>query len=73
MGSISIWHWLIALIVILLIFGAKRLHSAGWDLGSAIRSFRSVVQPNDDRSAGTDQARVESSAPKKPHTQQPAG
>ena len=40
MGSFSIWHWIIVLVVVVLVFGTKKLRNAGSDLGSAIRSFR---------------------------------
>ena len=44
MGSWSIWHWLIVLVVVALIFGTKRLRNIGEDLGSAIKSFRKGMQ-----------------------------
>ncbi|HEX5757243.1 MAG TPA: Sec-independent protein translocase subunit TatA [Arenimonas sp.] len=40
MGSFSLWHWIIVLIVVLLVFGTKRLRNVGEDLGSAIRGFK---------------------------------
>ena len=40
MGSFSIWHWLIVLLVVVLLFGTKKLRNVGGDLGSAIKSFR---------------------------------
>ncbi len=40
MGSFSIWHWLIVLVVVVLVFGTKRLRNVGSDLGSAIKGFR---------------------------------
>lgn len=44
MGGFSIWHWLIVLLVVVLVFGTKKLRNAGSDLGSAIRSFRKGLQ-----------------------------
>jgi sec-independent protein translocase protein TatA len=44
MGSWSIWHWLVVLVVVALIFGTKRLRNVGEDLGSAIKSFRKGMQ-----------------------------
>ncbi|HZF97545.1 MAG TPA: twin-arginine translocase TatA/TatE family subunit, partial [Pseudoxanthomonas sp.] len=35
MGSFSIWHWIIVLVVVLLVFGTKRLRNSGQDLGEA--------------------------------------
>lgn len=44
MGSFSIWHWLIVLTIVLLLFGTKRLRGAGADLGSAVQGFREKVR-----------------------------
>jgi sec-independent protein translocase protein TatA len=40
MGSFSIWHWLIVLLVVVLIFGTKKLKNMGSDLGSAVKGFK---------------------------------
>ena len=40
MGSFSIWHWLIVLLVVVLIFGTKKLKNVGSDLGSAVKGFK---------------------------------
>ncbi len=40
MGSFSIWHWLIVLVVVVLIFGTKKLRNLGEDLGSAVKGFK---------------------------------
>lgn len=40
MGSFSIWHWLIVLLVVVLIFGTKKLKNIGSDLGSAVHGFK---------------------------------
>ena len=44
MGSMSIWHWLILLVVVLLIFGTKKLKNIGEDLGGAVRGFKDGVK-----------------------------
>ena len=44
MGSFSIWHWLVILVIVLLLFGTKRLKNLGTDLGSAIKGFKSAVK-----------------------------
>ena len=44
MGSLSIWHWLIVLVVIVLVFGTKKLGSVGKDLGSAVKGFKEGVR-----------------------------
>ena len=51
MGTFSIWHWLIVLLVVVLVFGSKKLVEAGPNLGEAIRGFRKSVQ-EDDKSDG---------------------
>ncbi len=40
MGSFSIWHWLIVLVIVLLIFGTKKLRNIGADLGGAVKGFK---------------------------------
>lgn len=44
MGSFSIWHWLIVLLVVVLIFGTKKLKNIGSDLGSAVKGFKDGVK-----------------------------
>jgi len=40
MGSFSIWHWLIVLVIVALIFGTKKLRNFGEDLGGAVKGFK---------------------------------
>ena len=40
MGSLSIWHWLIVLLVVVMIFGTKKLKNMGSDLGGAVKGFK---------------------------------
>ncbi len=47
MGSFSIWHWLIVLAIVALVFGTKRLRNVGEDVGAAIKSFRKGMQDGD--------------------------
>lgn len=49
LGGISIWQLLIILVIIVLLFGTKRLGSLGSDLGSAIRGFRKSMQGDEDK------------------------
>ena len=44
MGSFSIWHWLIVLVVVVLIFGTKKLKNLGSDLGAAVKGFKDGVK-----------------------------
>jgi sec-independent protein translocase protein TatA len=39
MGSLSIWHWLIVLLIVALVFGTKKLRNIGGDLGGAVKGF----------------------------------
>ena len=48
MGSFSIWHWLIVLLVVVLLFGTKKLRNVGGDLGGAIKSFRKGLNDGDE-------------------------
>ncbi len=48
MGSFSIWHWLIVLLVVVLIFGTKKLRNIGSDLGGAVKGFKEGMKSNDD-------------------------
>lgn len=48
MGSFSLWHWIIVLIVVLLVFGTKRLRNVGEDLGSAIKGFKKGLKDGQD-------------------------
>lgn len=69
MGGFSIWHWLIVLLVVVLLFGTKKLRNAGSDLGSAIRSFRkgladdepARIEPGRDEEPGAARAGTERS------------
>lgn len=44
MGGLSIWHWLIVLLVVLLVFGTKKLRNIGTDLGGAVKGFKDAVK-----------------------------
>ena len=44
MGSFSIWHWLIVLLVVVMIFGTKKLRNIGADLGGAVKGFKDGVK-----------------------------
>lgn len=43
MGSFSIWHWLIVLLIVVLVFGTKKLRNIGSDLGGAVKEFKEAV------------------------------
>ena len=43
MGSLSIWHWLIVLLIVALVFGTKKLRNIGGDLGGAVKGFKEEI------------------------------
>ena len=51
MGGLSIWHWLIVLLIVLLIFGTSRLKNVGGDLGHAIREFKKSMNGDEGKAA----------------------
>ncbi|MBB3638606.1 MULTISPECIES: Sec-independent protein translocase subunit TatA [Variovorax] len=67
MGSFSIWHWLIVLLVVVMIFGTKKLRNIGSDLGGAVKGFKDGMK---DGSASD--ASAAPSAPAQQVTGQPA-
>jgi sec-independent protein translocase protein TatA len=52
MGSFSVWHWLIVLVIVVLIFGTKKLKNMGSDLGGAVKGFKDGMR---DGSTSADQ------------------
>lgn len=65
MGSFSIWHWLIVLLVVVMIFGTKKLRNMGSDLGGAVKGFKDGMKDGGASDAS-------SSAPAAQVTGQPA-
>lgn len=51
MGAMSIWHWLIVLVIIMLVFGTKKIRNIGSDLGGAVRGFKDGVKDGADSAA----------------------
>ena len=51
MGSLSIWHWLIVLVIVMLVFGTKKLRNIGADLGGAVRGFKDGMREGGDKAA----------------------
>ena len=47
MGSFSIWHWLIVLLIVVMIFGTKKLRNIGGDLGSAVKEFKEGMKDSE--------------------------
>ncbi|MCX7238375.1 Sec-independent protein translocase subunit TatA [Polynucleobacter sp.] len=48
MGSFSIWHWLIVLVIVMLVFGTKKLRNIGQDLGGAVKGFKDGMKPGEE-------------------------
>ncbi len=48
MGSLSIWHWLIVLVIVMLVFGTKKLKNIGSDLGGAVKGFKDGMREASD-------------------------
>ena len=51
MGSLSIWHWLIVLVIVMLVFGTKKLRNIGADLGGAVRGFKDGIREGGEKPA----------------------
>jgi sec-independent protein translocase protein TatA len=51
MGAMSIWHWLIVLVIIMLVFGTKKLRNIGSDLGGAVMGFKDGVKEGTEKAA----------------------
>jgi sec-independent protein translocase protein TatA len=51
MGSLSIWHWLIVLVIVMLIFGTKKLRNIDADLGGAVRGFKDGMREGSENPA----------------------
>jgi sec-independent protein translocase protein TatA len=60
MGSLSVWHWLIVLLVVVLIFGTKKLRNIGSDLGGAVKGFKEGMKSETDSSKQLIDGEVES-------------
>jgi sec-independent protein translocase protein TatA len=69
MGSMSIWHWLIVLVVVMLVFGTKKLRNVGSDLGGAVRGFKEGMKGDDaSQSLPPDGKTIEGEVKEKTHT-----
>jgi sec-independent protein translocase protein TatA len=62
MGSFSLWHWLIVLLIVVLVFGTKKLRNMGSDVGGAVNEFKKAMKDGQDKVADElDQADTKSS------------
>ncbi|MFM9113673.1 MAG: Sec-independent protein translocase subunit TatA [Polynucleobacter victoriensis] len=51
MGSFSVWHWIIVLVIVLLVFGTKKLRNIGSDLGGAVKGFKDGMKGAEEKPA----------------------
>jgi len=56
MGTFSIWHWLVVLVIILLVFGTKKLRNIGGDLGGAVKGFKDGMRDGAEKSGDANAA-----------------
>ncbi|MBU3737782.1 MAG: Sec-independent protein translocase subunit TatA [Rhodoferax sp.] len=67
MGSFSIWHWLVVLLIVVMVFGTKKLKNLGSDLGGAVKGFKDGMKEGggaaDDKSAATPPTQVTAATP----------
>lgn len=59
MGSFSIWHWIIVLVIVLVVFGTKRLTSGAKDLGKAVNEFKKGMRDEDKPAQLNDASRTD--------------
>lgn len=62
MGSFSIWHWLIVLVIVMVVFGTKKLGNMGSDLGKAVKGFKDGVKGEEedkDKPVAKDQTTID--------------
>lgn len=62
MGTFSIWHWLVVLAVLVLVFGTKKLRNLGGDLGAAVRGFKQGMKEDDGKGALEDTSQATATA-----------
>ena len=65
MGSMSLTHWLIVLLVVVLIFGTKKLRNIGSDLGGAVKGFKEGMKEGEDKTKPQDTRTIEGEAKEK--------
>ena len=58
MGSFSIWHWVIVLVIVMLVFGTKKIGNIGGDLGKAVKGFKDGVKGSEEEKAAAPATQV---------------
>jgi sec-independent protein translocase protein TatA len=59
LGGLHIWHLLIILLIVVLIFGTKRLKAMGGDIGGAVKGFKKAMDTDDGKASNDEQRRIE--------------
>lgn len=65
MGSFSIWHWLVVLVIVALVFGTKKIGSMGTDLGKAVKGFKDGVKGEEEKTEAKEQSAIDVQAKEK--------
>jgi sec-independent protein translocase protein TatA len=65
MGSFSIWHWLIVLVIVMLVFGTKKLRNIGSDLGGAVKGFKDGMKTSEGAAESKEQIQSTAAATEK--------
>lgn len=58
MGSFSVWHWLIVLVIVVLVFGTKKLRNVGQDLGGAVKGFKDGMKSSSEEKPAEPPAKI---------------
>ncbi len=58
MGSFSIWHWLVVLVIVVLVFGTKKLRNLGGDIGGAVKGFKEGMKGTDEEKSTSSSQKV---------------
>ena len=59
MGSFSIWHWLVVLVIVVLVFGTKKLRNLGGDIGGAVKGFKEGMKGADEEKSAPASQKVD--------------
>jgi sec-independent protein translocase protein TatA len=68
MGSFSVWHWLIVLLIVVLVFGTKKLKNIGSDLGGAVKGFKDGMKDGSTTAADAPAQQVTAQKANDPNT-----
>ncbi|HAJ14645.1 MAG: Sec-independent protein translocase subunit TatA [Hydrogenophaga sp.] len=66
MGSFSIWHWLIVLLIVVMVFGTKKLKNIGSDLGGAVKGFKDGLKEGESSASAATPPQQVTQASQKP-------